>query len=616
MPSISRQDYRNAKILVVDDEPANVKLLQKILEQHGYQSIVSTTESRTAIELYQQHEPDILLLDLNMPNKSGFDIMEELNDFQYDYLPILVLTAYSDQEIRIRALELGAKDYLVKPIEPLEVVTRINNILQVKFLLDYIQTQKQQLEYTVETRTRKLREEIEKRKEAELETIYAATHDGLTELPNYFALINQMNRHLGKSESSDQQALIVLSLDRFNEINKTLGHQNGDTILRIIANRIRTGLRRFPDEEFLMREQRGDTVARYAGGKFAVLIRFVQSVEQVVNICNRLLSNLNKPIEIEGLSLEVPATIGIAMYPLHSENSNALIRHAEIALQAARDQDIALEVFSKEIDTYSPHRLALMADLRRAIQTDSLLLYYQPIIKLSSENIDSVEALVRWPRAKHGVISPEAFIPNAEQSGLIKSITDWVLETAIREISGMRSRHALKVSVNMSAQCLQDQQLPLYIKRLLKNYQFPAAMLSLEITESAMMKNPQLALQTLNRLHQIGIELSIDDFGTGYSSLSYLKRLPVDKLKIDRTFVKDLVRDENDKRIVQSTIDMSHNFGLEVVAEGAEDRETVELLKLMGSDYVQGNVFAQAMPLIQLGDWLKHEAWVDNSLRG
>ncbi len=605
MVQIRQNNYLSSTILIVDDEPANVKLLTKVLNQHGYNSILSTTDSRQAISLYKEHKPDVMLLDLNMPNKSGFEIMIELNLLKYDYLPILVLTAYSDQDKRIRALELGAKDYLVKPIDAIEVITRINNILEVKLLLDLIRDQNQLLESKVEERTKKLIREISKRKEAEKESIFAATHDALTLLPNFTSLLNQLDRKLGvvEGDSHDNMALLMLSLDRFNEFNKTLGHQNGDLILKIMASRIKSGLRAFEDEGALLIQRRGDTVARYAGGKFAIIIRFIASPEVVVQISHRILEKIIKPVEIEGLSLEIPATIGIAMCPTSGSDTNVLIRHAEIALQSARDNRQEITVFSNEIDTYSPKRLAMMAELRQALKDDLLMIYYQPIINLHSNTTHAVEALIRWPQALNKVILPDEFIPNAEQSGIIKSLTEWVLDRAIEQIASLNII-GLKVSVNMSAYCLPDRELPLYIKRVLKKYAFPTTSLSLEITESAMMNNPNEALATLHSLHNVGIELSIDDFGTGYSSLAYLKRLPVDQLKIDRTFVKDILIDENDKRIVQSTIDMSHNFGLQVVAEGAEDLETVEMLKSLGSDLVQGNYFAEPMPFERLSKWL------------
>jgi len=601
--SIEDKKFLSAKILIVDDEDANVTLLTNVLQQYGYEFIFSTTDPCQAVPLYLEYSPDIVLLDLNMPNKSGFEIITELNEFALDYLPILVLTAYSDQDIRIKALELGAKDYLVKPIDAIEVITRINNILKVKLLLDLVKEQNQLLGEKIEARTKTLRLEIIKRKEAEQETLFAVTHDALTELPNYSGLLNQLNQRLGMQDSRDKMAFLVLSLNHFNEINKTLGHQNGDVILQIAADRIKLGLRSFATKENLIAFRRGDTLARYAGGKFAIILRFVKSSADVVAISQRILKRLLEPIEIEGLVLELPATIGIAMYPAQGGDTDLLIRHAEIALQSARDNHQEITVFSSEIDTYKPERLALMADLRRALQNNMLLVYYQPIVNVRTESTASVEALVRWPQSANKLLLPNEFIPSAEKSGIIKSLTEWVLDKAVEQISNLKIPD-LKVSVNMSANCLHDEELPATVMRILEKHSFPATSLNLEITESAMMNNPEKALSTLHSLRNIGVDLSIDDFGTGYSSLAYLKRLPVDQLKIDRTFISDIKMDDNDKRIVQSTIDMSHNFGLEVVAEGAEDLETVQMLKTLGVDYVQGNYFSEPMPLEKLDHWL------------
>ena len=607
MKPISIEQIHAAPILVVDDEPANVRLLERILAQNGFTCVYVTTDSREATPLYLLHKPDLVLLDLNMPHKSGFDVLKEMRALEPAYLPVIVLTAYTDREIRILALKSGAKDYLVKPIDNTEVISRINNILEVSLLFKLVREQNETLETRVRERTEDLQREIQEREKVEAEKLFVLSHDPVTKLLNFSALYSQIELLGSYAPDGLFQALLVLSLDRFNDINKSMGHQHGDYLLERISQQIQKILRRYKDP-MLLQQLRGDTVARYAGGKFAIFLRFLRDREQLSQIIQRLLTAIAQPVEVDQLLLETQATVGVAIYPEHGATPRLLIRHAEMALQAARDLRRPVMIYSEDIDTYSPKKLALMADLRRAIDDQQLHVFYQPIVDIRTFRVKGIEALARWEHRIDGAINPTDFIQTAEKSGLIKSMTSWVIRRAVEDRMALGAwAEGLTLSVNMSAYCLWDNELVECVDKILTEHQMPAELLTLEITESAMMENPDRALAVLNRLHDLGVKLSIDDFGTGFSNLAYLKHLPVDELKIDRVFVKDMDQDPKCHTIVEAMISMGHHFGLKVVAEGAEELQIVQRLVQCDCDMIQGNYFSVPRSASDVSRWIREQ---------
>jgi diguanylate cyclase (GGDEF)-like protein len=425
---------------------------------------------------------------------------------------------------------------------------------------------------------------------------HQAMHDALTGLPNRVLLqdrVQQAIHHLRRLGHGGL-ALLIMDLDGFKEINDTLGHPIGDGLLQQLADR-------------LQREVRdSDTVARLGGDEFAVLLEHVDQAE-AQHMAGRILHLLDNPFEVAGQSLYVSGSIGMALYPQHAHTPLELSRRADVAMYVAKREKNGIALYDPAQDHYTLQRLAQASDLRSAIGNDHLFLHFQPQIDLHTGRFSGVEALLRWQHPQLGYISPDDFIPVAEQTGLIRHLTYWVLDQSLAHAAAWRHRGLPlgSIAVNLSAYNLQDADLSLEVARLLKKWGVQPWRLALEITESSMMANPARALATLEKLNDIGVQIAIDDFGTGFSSLSYLKQLPVDKLKIDKSFVMQMNEDDNDAMIVRSTIDLAHNLGLEVVAEGVESEEALALLRILDCDAAQGYHISRPLSAAALEDWLE-----------
>jgi len=441
-------------------------------------------------------------------------------------------------------------------------------------------------------------QDISERKKYIEELEHKTLHDALTDLPNH-SLLQDRLQHALKIARRETSTLAVLNLDivRLREINDVMGHQNGDIVLKETALRLRKVLREV------------DTVARLSGVGFSIIMPGI-NIENVNIAVDKVQRLFKEPVIIEEIPLEMEVAIGVAFYPLHGEEPEALIRHADIAANVAKSNVNGFCIYDPEDDPYSLEQLKLFGELRSAISNKEMMLYYQPKIDIKTGKIKSVEALARWSHPVEGMISPEKFIPMVEQTGMIRPFTLWVLEEAIIQIkSWAQSGIELSVAVNLSTRNLLDPSLPDYIQSLLESHQVSAKSLSLEITESAIMYRPESAIALLERLHDMGFSLSIDDFGTGYSSLAYLKKLPVDEIKIDQSFVYGLITNEDDAVIVHSTIELAHNLGLTVVAEGVENQEVHDMLKTLGCDISQGYYFTRPIANTELSLWLSESPW-------
>jgi diguanylate cyclase (GGDEF)-like protein len=443
---------------------------------------------------------------------------------------------------------------------------------------------------------------------------YAALHDALTGLPNRTLFTQRLGQAL---DSGPPLAVMLLDLDRFKEVNDTLGHHFGDELLQQVAGRVSEVLRD------------SDTVARLAGDEFAVLLPD-SDVEVAREVAERILRRLHRSFPLHGagsapravsaptavtaagaageVTVDVEASIGIAVGPGHGASVEALMRCADVAMYAAKDAKNGAVMYEPAATSHQPNRLLLLGDLRRALeQPGELVLHYQPKIGLPVGELCGVEALVRWEHPTRGLVSPADFIPVAENTGLVNLLTTHVLRQAIAQAAGwLAGGLRVPVAVNLSARCLVDPTLLERVRELLEERALPPELLRLEVTESAVMANPTLAQHTLTGLNRLGVRLSIDDYGTGYSSMAYLKRLPVDELKVDRSFVFHMTEAGNDDAIlVRSAIDLGHNLGLTVVAEGVERAEHVSALRELGCDVAQGFHFARPMPPGPLLTWIR-----------
>jgi len=438
----------------------------------------------------------------------------------------------------------------------------------------------------------KISRELDK-KSQQLE--HMALHDKLTGLPNRTLLADRMEQVLLQSARNKQPfALFLLDLDRFKEVNDTLGHHFGDELLKLVSKRLSGAIRE------------NDSIARLGGDEFALLLP--QTDVQGAELCaNRILQAMKANYYINEVSTESKASIGIALYPEHGESSEALMQYADVAMYQAKKSQTGFAIYDPEQNTHSVRRLQLMNDLHEAIDNQDIIAHYQPIIDHKLNKVTSVEALARWTHPSLGDISPDEFIPMAEQMGLVRILTLQVLDQALNFCKKLnQSGFDTGINVNFSVYCLQDLSLPESIIQLLDQHNINAHKLELEITESALMLDLNRAGKTLSHLNDTGIRLAIDDFGTGFSSLNYLKSLPVDTLKIDKCFIFEMDISSKDKAVVKTIVELGHNLGCKVVAEGVENQTSLDNLSSLNVDAVQGFFFSQVLADDEMISWMKN----------
>jgi diguanylate cyclase (GGDEF)-like protein len=428
---------------------------------------------------------------------------------------------------------------------------------------------------------------------------FEARHDGLTALPNRSSFERLVDTAIAKLESGSPEVddegelsvVFMMDLDRFKEVNDTLGHHAGDTLLIDFAHRLRSIL------------HADDTLARLAGDEFAVLCR--RTVDGMHQLAASLVNEARRPFNIDGLEVVVTMSVGVAPMVGQVKDASTMLRRADIAMYTAKNQHTGYELYRDEIDRRTPARLSMLGDLRNALEHHDLQVHLQPKLDLASGVVIGVEALARWNHPQRGYVSPEDFVHVAEETGLIKQLTDLVLEASIEQLHRLKQHgHHLGLAVNLSTHDLLDELLADRVLRRLDQYDVDPALLTLEITESSLLIDAPRARTTIDRLNQAGIRLSVDDFGTGYSSLSYLRRLPVSELKIDRSFVSNLLIEDQDEVIVKSIIDLGHNLGMQVVAEGVETDEIMNRLRGFGCDVAQGFGICRPIPFDKFVTWL------------
>lgn len=423
---------------------------------------------------------------------------------------------------------------------------------------------------------------------------YQVVYDSLTGLPNRILFYDRLHQSIltGKRLGSPF-TLFIIDLDDFHDVNDQYGHYAGDWVLQQLASRLSGELRE------------SDTVARLGGDEFAVLLPTTESVDQAKQVATKLLQAVREPLEVEGQRIQLSASLGIALYPAHGKDAQALIQHADLAMSTAKDSHDSQATYQPE-QPRSPNNLKLKSELHQALENNELVLHYQPKVDMKSGRMISVEALVRWQHPHYDLLSPDSFIHLAEQSGFIRPLGLWVTRTALAQCAKWRaSGYPLNVAINLSVCNLQDEDLPDQLLDVLSGCSAKPEWLELEITESAVMTDPQHALKVLDQLHGFGIKLAIDDFGTGYSSLTYLKQLPVHELKIDKSFILNMSEDNDDSMIVHATIDLAHNLGLKTVAEGVVSYKTWCLLSALGCDFAQGYYISRPLTAEQLTRWLE-----------
>jgi diguanylate cyclase (GGDEF)-like protein/PAS domain S-box-containing protein len=426
-----------------------------------------------------------------------------------------------------------------------------------------------------------------------------ATTDSLTELPNRALLLGELRQAIHSAKTVGHKvSLLLMDLDNFKEINDSFGHPAGDDVLRQVGPRLRDHVRG------------SDTVARLGGDEFAVLLRGAET-RDAIRIGREILRALEQPVMVADQPVDVHASFGIATFPEHAAEASSLMQRADVAMYVAKRSGNGFAVYSADQDPYDVNRVVVMAELRRAVESGQLTVFYQPKVRIADRRLVGFEALVRWEHPRRGWLPPSEFVPLAERTGLIKKVTAAALDVVLRQLAAwQREGSALPVAVNLSMRDLLDPRFGQLVTDQLASMGVDPHLLQFEITESAAMSEPERVMQTIVPLQQAGIQFAIDDFGTGYSSLAYLQRLPVHEIKIDRSFIKQMRVDAGSASIVQAIVELGHRMGLDAVAEGIEDLETYELLLKSGCDTGQGYLFSRPLPASQIEHWLRDGAWI------
>lgn len=552
------------RVLIAEDDPVSRRVLQSTLLKMGYEVEVACDGKEAWEALQGEDAPRLAVLDWMMPYMDGPSICRELrNRNSGPYVYTILLTAKAQRDDMISGLESGADDYLVKPFDSSELTVRLR---AGKRVLD-------------------LQAELISAREA---VRAQAVRDPLTGLPNRLLFADRLSTRLCQAERSKQTVgVMFLDLDHFKVINDSLGHNVGDHLLKEVACRLQSCLRD------------GDTLARMGGDEFTIILGSSLKPEDPSVVASRLLASLSEPFIIEGRELFVTGSVGISEFPRDGSDVETLVRNADAAMYRAKEQGRnAYRWFTEELSERAMERVSVESALRRALKRNEFALHYQMRVDLQTGLAPGVEALIRWNHPEMGMLSPADFIPVAEEINLMGPISEWVIESACKQNKAWQDAGFLRmdVAVNISPRLLTQIDLVGCVKTALSHSGLEPRYLTLELTETAVMQNTSNALQVMADLKGVGINLCIDDFGTGYSSLSLLKRLPIDALKIDASFVRHVTTSKDDRSIATAIVAMAHTMNLKVVAEGVETVDQLRLLKDLGCDEIQGYFISRPVP--------------------
>jgi diguanylate cyclase (GGDEF)-like protein len=571
-----------ADILVVDDTPVNLRLLSNLLSEQGYE-VRKAINGQMALTAVHTAPPDLILLDVMMPDLNGYEVCTHLKQNQETAkIPVIFLSALNDVNDKVKGFTVGGADYITKPFEYEEIVVRVNNQLALKTAEQQLWQLNTELEERVRQRTAEL--EIAN---AKLQQI--AFHDSLTGLPNRIQFRQRLDTALMQQTPHQQLAVLFVDCDRFKVVNDSLGHLVGDELLIALSQRI----------DLLM--QSHHTLARLGGDEFALLLPQLTNEEEAVQKADEILETLSQPFKLNQYEVFIDASIGIAFSCQDCQDSEYLLRDADTALyQAKANGRGCYHIFDRTLHLAVVNALELESELHRAVHQQQLSVHYQPIICLKTGEIEGFEALVRWYHPTRGLISPESFIPIAEETGLMTQISHWVLKQACHQLQAWQQQAGLEaslfMSVNLSTRQFAQLDLVQQIEHILAETHVDPSCLKLEITENAIMDNPTTAAKILQQLRHRQIQLGIDDFGTGYSSLSYLHSFPVDTLKIDQSFVKHLDGTPENLKLVSVILGIAQTMKMSVIAEGIETQQQLNQLRNLDCNLGQGYYFSEPLP--------------------
>jgi len=551
-------------IIIADDDPSILLLLRHILTSDNY----DVTEARSgmeAIELCREFNYDLAIFDLVMPDVDGISACREITFQTSNPPPVLIITSLDDDASINNAFEAGAIDYITKPINWSVFKQRVKRIVE----------------------SEKNRQKVKR----------LEFHDSLTGLPNRTLLLDRLeSATLRAQRNKSMLALLMVDIDNLKLINETLGHNNGDKVISSVATRLQKKIRNT------------DTLSRSGGDEFNLIIENIQQLEDVGIMAEKFSRTIEHTMTIMDQDIHVKASIGISIYPQDGSDIGSLLSNADSALYRAKEKGGNIyEFYSPDLGKKARRRLQLENNLRHALENDELIVYYQPKVDLITGEASGIEALVRWNHPQQGIIPPDEFIPIAEETGLIIPLGQQVIEKSCKQFKYWQNKNipVTNISINVSARQFKEQDLVTLLHNTLDKHQLDATHIELELTESTLLKNENQAESILNQLHNMGVKISIDDFGTGYASLSYLKRLPIDIIKIDKSFTDGILHDPDDIAIVNAIYGLAKGFEIKLVAEGIETEGQLKKITELGVDYGQGYFWSPPLPAEQYAELLE-----------
>jgi diguanylate cyclase (GGDEF)-like protein len=594
------------RILIVDDISDNRTILTRRFQRRGF-DVVEVDNGLTAIELIDKDPFDLVLLDVMMPGIDGIETLKRIrNQRSASALPVIMVTAKSESANIVDALELGANDYVTKPVDFAVALARVNTQIsrkraeqQVAQVNDELRKANEDLERRVEERTgrlidanQRLKVEIADREESQARSQYLAYHDSLTGLGNRLLFKEQLEEALKDvSVTPHPLAVLFLDLDGFKAVNDTLGHSIGDLLLKSVAAKLRDIL------------PRTDRIARLGGDEFAILQMSVAQPASSIALAEKIIEIVGQPCSVDGHDVTVGASVGVAVAHPGDMNTETFLKSADLAMYSAKaDGRGTYRMFDPEMDAVVQSRRLLERDMRTALAQDGFRLYYQPLVNLQTKRVTAFEALMRWEHPERGAVPPSEFIPVAEEMGLIVQLGEWALRQACAE--AMEWPDSICISVNLSPLQFSKGNLVSTVVSALASSGLPASRLELEITESVLLEKSERNIAILNQLRDLGVRISMDDFGTGYSSIGYLRSFQFDKIKIDQSFVRDLLVDEGSLAIVRAIAGLGVSFGMTTTAEGVETEEQMRCLNLEGCIEVQGYLYSKPVPAHEIHELL------------